>query len=168
VTLELTRDDGLLLSDDLARIDVDRCHTWLDSSYWAKGRSRDTVARSFEGSRVFGVYEPDGRQVALTRIVTDGVTFAWVCDVFVDESVRGRGVGTWLVSEAVAAAQRDGVQRFLLGTRDAHGVYARVGFHPPLVPEVFMELDDRPTRPTPKDVDQTAVRASLQASDQSA
>jgi len=159
VTFELTRPDGLVLSDDASRIDLDRCHAWLDSSYWAAGRSREVVEQSFAASRVFGVYETDGRQVALTRIVTDGATFAWVCDVFVDDAVRGRGIGTWLVGSAVQAVKADGVQRFILGTRDAHGVYEKIGFHPPLVPEVYMELDERPTRPQPGSVDLDGVRA---------
>lgn len=159
MTLELTRDDGLVLSDDRTRLDLDRCHAWLDSSYWAAGRSRSLMEKSFANSRVFGVYGPDGQQLALTRVVTDEATFAWVCDVFVDESARGRGIGTWLVGAAVEAVKQDGVQRFILGTRDAHGVYEKIGFHPPRVPEVYMELDERPTRPSPDAVDIAAVRA---------
>jgi GNAT superfamily N-acetyltransferase len=161
VTLELTRDDGYAISDDPTRIDLDRCHAWLDSSYWAAGRSRDVVEKSFANSRVFGAYAPDGAQVALTRVVTDAATFAWVCDVFVDESVRGLGIGTWLVGAAVEAVRGEGVQRFILGTRDAHGVYEKVGFRSPLVPEVYMERDERPTRPQPADVDLEFVRAKF-------
>lgn len=158
MTFELTRDDGYVLSDDPGRIDFDRCHGWLDSSYWAAGRPRDSVEKSFANSRVFGVYAPDGTQVALTRIVTDSATFAWVCDVFVDESARGLGIGTWLVGEAVNAVKADGVQRFLLGTRDAHGVYDRIGFTPLPIPEIWMQLDLRETAPTSADIDRDAVR----------
>jgi len=153
VTLTLTRSDGLVLSDDPARIDLACCTEWLAGSYWASDRTPEQVARSFAGSRVFGVYHPDGRQLALARAVTDGASFCWVSDVFVDESVRGRGIGSWLVGTLVRGLQEEGVPRFLLGPRDAHGVYTKLGFAAPLVPEVYMELDTRPTRPTRANVD---------------
>jgi GNAT superfamily N-acetyltransferase len=142
----LTRADGHLLSTDPARLDLDRVHHWLSTdAYWALGRDRETVVRAFEGSLPFGVYRPqDGRQVAVARVVTDRATFAWLCDVYVDRSARGSGLGTWL-----AGAVRDhladlGVRRILLATNDAHEVYARVGFTPLDVPERWMNLDRRP------------------------
>ncbi|RKN48398.1 GNAT family N-acetyltransferase [Micromonospora endolithica] len=140
----LTRDDGHLLSTDPARLDLDRVHHWLSTdAYWALGRDRETVARAFAGSIGYGVYRPgDGRQVAVARVVTDGVTFAWLCDVYVERAARGTGLGTWL-----AGAVRDhladlGVRRILLATNDAHGVYAKVGFIP-VRAERWMELDQR-------------------------
>jgi GNAT superfamily N-acetyltransferase len=157
VTLTLTRSDGLYLSDDPELIDLARCTRWLAGSYWASDRSPEQVARSFAGSRVFGVYQPDGRQLALTRAVTDGASFCWISDVFVEESARGRGIGSWLVGTVVRLLQEEGVPRFLLGTRDAHGVYAKLGFAAPLVPEVYMELDTRPTRPTRSNVDPSVL-----------
>jgi GNAT superfamily N-acetyltransferase len=153
MTFTETRPDGLVLSDDQSRLDLDVCHAWLASSYWASDRSRADMERSFAGSRVYGVYEANGTQVGLARAVTDGVTFCWIADVFVDDTVRARGIGTWMVKVAVDQLQQDGVRRFLLGTRDAHGVYAKVGFTAPRVPQVFMELDERPTRPNGEDVD---------------
>jgi GNAT superfamily N-acetyltransferase len=150
--LTLLGADGLMLSDDRRLLDLERCVGWLATSYWASDRSRADVLRSFAASRVFGVYEPDGSQVALARAVTDGATFAWLADVFVDPAARGRGIGSWLVGCVVEQLKRDGVLRFLLGTRDAHEVYARAGFSAPLVPQVYMELDERPTRPTPEQV----------------
>jgi len=162
VPLTLTRPDGLVLSDDPALVDLACCIRWLATSYWASDRTPDQIARSFAGSRVFGVYRPDGQQLALARAVTDGASFCWVGDVFVDESVRGRGIGSWLVGTLVRVLQEEGVPRFLLGTRDAHGVYAKLGFTAPLVPEVFMELDTRTTRPTRANVDPAvlAVRST--------
>ncbi|MGI8665925.1 MAG: GNAT family N-acetyltransferase [Jatrophihabitans sp.] len=150
--------DGLTLSDDQSRLDVARCVGWLSTSYWASDRSPDQIERSFAGSRVFGVYGPDGTQLALTRAITDGVSFCWIGDVFVEESARGRGIGSWLVASVVERLRADGVSRFLLGTRDAHRVYAKLGFTPLGVPEVFMELDDRPTRPTRDNVDPAVLR----------
>ncbi|MEO6702733.1 MAG: GNAT family N-acetyltransferase, partial [Jatrophihabitantaceae bacterium] len=142
------RPDGLTLSDDPRRIDLERCVGWLASSYWASDRTPEQIARSFAGSRVFGVYDSAGSQLALARAVTDGASFCWIGDVFVDESARGRGIGSWLVASVVERLRADGVPRFMLGTRDAHGVYARLGFTPLRVPEVYMELDERSTRPS--------------------
>jgi GNAT superfamily N-acetyltransferase len=102
---------------------------------------------------VYGAYAADGSQVGLTRAVTDDATFCWIADVFVDESARGLGIGTWMVGAVVERLKESGVTRFVLGTRDAHGVYAKVGFTPPQVPEIYMELDLRPNRPTRDNVD---------------
>ncbi|WP_433128509.1 GNAT family N-acetyltransferase [Micromonospora sp. CA-240977] len=141
----LTRTDGYLLSTDPARLDLALVHLWLSTdAYWALGRDRETTALAFAGSLPFGVYRPeDDRQVAVARVVTDGATFAWLCDVYVDRAERGRGLGGWL-----AGAIRDhlddlGVRRILLATNDAHQVYARVGFTPLDVPERWMQLDRR-------------------------
>ncbi|MEU1808376.1 GNAT family N-acetyltransferase [Micromonospora aurantiaca (nom. illeg.)] len=148
----LTRADGYEISTDPDRIDLDRVHVWLSTdAYWALGRARETVARAFAGSIGFGVYRPaDGRQVAVARVVTDGATFAWLCDVYVDPAARGCGLGTWL-----AGAVRDhlgelGVRRILLATLDAHGVYAKIGFRP-VAADRWMELDQRVTPVTDKD-----------------
>jgi GNAT superfamily N-acetyltransferase len=152
------RDDGLEISDDPARLDLERICTWLASSYWASDRDRATIERSIAGSRAYGVYEADGTQLALTRATTDGASFCWLGDVYVDATARGRGIGTWLVSEVVAHLRSQGVPRFLLGTRDAHGVYAKLGFEPLRVPDVYMELDLRSTRPQPGDVNRGGRR----------
>jgi GNAT superfamily N-acetyltransferase len=93
--------NGFLLSDDPALIDADRVHVWIsEESYWANGRSKELMNRALEGSHVIGVYR-DGEQVAICRIVSDGATFAWLCDIFVDASVRGKGIGTWISQSAV-------------------------------------------------------------------
>ena len=142
---QITRDDGYVLSTDPARIELDRVHGWLSTdAYWAKGRPRETIARSIEASTVFGIYRPqDGRQVAFARAVTDSATFAWLCDVYVDPAERGRGLGTWLAVATKAHLLEIGVRRVLLATWDAHGVYAKAGYAPLAVPERWMELDLR-------------------------
>jgi GNAT superfamily N-acetyltransferase len=160
VTLQLTGPGEHLLSDDKSRLDLDRCHSWLASSYWAKDRSRDRMERSFEHSRVYGVYTKGGSQVGVARAVTDDATFCWIADVFLDESVRGLGIGTWLVAEVVEHLKHLGVTRFLLATRDAHRVYANIGFTAPAVPEIYMELDLRSNRPTRDNVDPSVLRSS--------
>lgn len=133
--------DGLLLSDDPSLLDVDLIHHWLsDESYWAAGRSLDTVRRSIERSRCLGVYR-DGGQIAFARTVTDEATVAWICDVFVVESQRGLGIGTWMAHVAVDWCRTVGVRRILLATSDAHEVYARVGFRSLVAPQRWMEID---------------------------
>jgi GNAT superfamily N-acetyltransferase len=145
------RDDGVEVSLDPARLDVDAVTRWLaDESYWAAGRPRDVVERSIAGSVCFGVYAGSGdeaRQVAFARVVTDDATFAWVCDVFVDAAWRGRGIGQWLMRVVVEELlDRRGIERLLLATRDAHTVYEQAGFEPLDDPGRWMEIDRRPTR----------------------
>ncbi|MBO4205722.1 GNAT family N-acetyltransferase [Micromonospora echinofusca] len=145
--LNLTRDDGYQLSTDPARLDLARVHRWLSTdAYWAKGRPREVVERSFAASLPFGIYRPDGRQVAVARAVTDRATFAWLCDVYVDGSERGRGLGTWLAGAVRDELSALGVYRIMLGTADAHDVYAKVGFTPLSDPERWM-VYGRPVDP---------------------
>ena len=143
------REDGLEISLDPGRVDVDLIHHWLsEDAYWALGRPRDVVVRSLEGSLVAGVYEGPGehaRQVALARVVTDNATFAWICDVYVDVDYRGSGVGSWLSAVLVEElVERRGILRLLLATRDAHPVYAKAGFEPLTGVWRWMEIDRRP------------------------
>ena len=152
MTFEVVRDDGLVLSDDPARLDLDRVVAWLAESYWANDRDRATIERSIAHSYPFGVYTPGGEQIALVRVTSDLASFAWLGDVVVDEAWRGRGIGTWLVGAVVERLRSLGVPRFVLGTRDAHGVYEKVGFTALRVPEIWMEIDDRSTRPSADDV----------------
>ncbi len=138
--------DGYVLTADPARVDVDLVHRWLsEESYWAAGREHAVVARSIAGSRPYSIWHDD-TQVAFARAVTDGATFAWICDVFVSTAHRGRGLGQWLVDSLIEDLSAAGLQRFLLATRDAHEVYRRSGFEPLAGPERYMEIDRRPTR----------------------
>ena len=121
--------DEYTVSDDRARLDVDVIYNFLsESSYWARGRSRERVERSVEHSLPFGVYR-DGHQVGFARVVTDYATFAWLADVFVLDSERGRGVGKWLVETIMAHPELREVRRWLLATRDAQELYRRFGFN---------------------------------------
>jgi len=134
-----------VISTDPAHIDGDRVYAWLSGSYWAKGREREIVERSIAGSRPYSVHS-NGAQVAFARVVTDGATFAWICDVYVDDAHRGRGIGTWLVDRIVADLTDAGILRLLLATKDAHDVYRRSGFEVLVGADRFMEIDRRPTR----------------------
>lgn len=128
------------LSSDPARLDRDRVHHWLsEQAYWALGRSRDVLDRAIDGSRSYGVYDDaTGEQLGYARVVTDGATFAWLCDVFVDDAARGRGVGKTLMAGVVADLEALGVRRTLLATADAHGLYEQYGFVPVPDPERWM------------------------------
>ena len=150
--------DGFVISTDPVHLQVDRVHAWLsDDAYWALGRPRDTTERAIAGARVIGVYRDrgdgmPGEQVAFARSVTDGATFAWVCDVYVAPDARGIGIGGWMVGTLVSGLEAEGVQRVVLATRDAHEVYARLGFQPLANPATWMERDRRPQRPAPDSI----------------
>ncbi len=133
------------LSDDPADLDLGRVVHWIGTdAYWAKGRSAEVIERSFAHSVPVGVFAAGGEQVAVARLVSDHATFVWLCDVYVDPSHRGRGIGTMLADWAVAWAGSRGIARVLLATLDAHGVYGKAGFAPLGHPERFMEIDTRP------------------------
>ncbi|MFF5186825.1 GNAT family N-acetyltransferase [Streptomyces sp. NPDC000345] len=134
--------EGYEISTDPGRLDIERVHRWLSTdAYWAIGRARDKQEQAVAGSLNFGVYDSaSGEQVAYARVVTDLATFAWLCDVYVDPAVRGKGLGT-----ALAAAVRDhllphGLRRILLATHDAHGVYEKAGFEALEKPDRWMAL----------------------------
>jgi len=129
------------LSDDPARLDVQANHAFLRESYWAAGIPREVVERSLRGSLCFGVYEGQ-RQVGFARCVTDRATYAYLADVFVLPSHRGRGLSKWLMECISAHPDLQGLRRWNLVTRDAHGLYAQHGFTAPRHPERYMEKLD--------------------------
>jgi N-acetylglutamate synthase-like GNAT family acetyltransferase len=130
----------LRVSTDPADVDVDVVATFLhDEAYWSRGRPRDVVERSLAASRTFTLVDDDGAMAAFARVVTDGVTFGWICDLFVVAEHRGHGLGHRLVEAIVEDPDLAGMKRLLLATADAHGVYADVGFTPLEQPERWME-----------------------------
>jgi GNAT superfamily N-acetyltransferase len=134
--------DGYVLTTDKDRVDVDTVHRWLsEDAYWALGRPREVVEATVRSCDVWSVLAPDGAQVAFTRAVTDGLTFAWLCDVYVDPAHRGRGLATWLAGAAVEDLRERKLDRLVLATSDAHAVYRRVGFVVPSRPDKYMELE---------------------------
>jgi GNAT superfamily N-acetyltransferase len=128
--LEWSVADDIRISDDPAELDRDRVYRWIgEESYWAKGRSRERQHAAIDGSWNFGAYDTmTGEQVGFARVVTDKATYAWVCDVYVDRDARGRGVGKSLMAAIVEAMDTLGVQRVVLATADAHGLYEQCGF----------------------------------------
>ncbi len=127
------------ISTDPARLDAGFVHDFLaHSSYWAQDRPLAVVRRALEGSLCFGVYR-GAEQVGLARVVTDYATFGWVCDVFIAEAHRGRGLGKWLIECVVTHPDLRGLRQILLATRDAHELYQRYGGFASLpVPEKWM------------------------------
>ena len=126
------------ISTDAARLDLGMIHEFLTASYWAAGVPLDVVKRSIEHSLPFGVYHHE-RQVGFARVVTDYATFAYLADVFVITAYRGRGLAKWLVEAVVAHPELQGLRRWMLATRDAHTLYAKVGFVEIKAPERWME-----------------------------
>jgi GNAT superfamily N-acetyltransferase len=132
---------GYLISDDPARLEVDAIHTYLTRSYWATGIPREVVARSVANSLCLGIYAPPAHkeQIGLVRVITDYATFAYLCDVYVLEPHRGRGLSKVAMDLLVTHPKLQGLRRMQLITQDAHGLYARYGFKVVEQPELHME-----------------------------
>ena len=130
-----------LVSTDPARLDLDFIHGYLARSYWAEGVPREIVERSIANSLCFGVYD-GSKQIGFARVITDYTTFAYLADVFIIEAHRGKGLSKFLMECIVKHPQLQGLRRWVLGTRDAHGLYAKYGFKPLAHPDRFMEKHD--------------------------
>lgn len=126
------------ISTERNRIDLSFVHGFLSKSYWAQNISFEVVRRSIENSLCFGLYRRD-RQIGFARVVTDRATFAYLCDVFVIEEYRGRGLSKWLMETIRNHSELQGLRRWLLATKDAHGLYSRFGFTELDSPERFMQ-----------------------------
>jgi GNAT superfamily N-acetyltransferase len=122
-------------------LDLDVIHRFLTDCYWARGIPREVVVRSIENSLCFGVYD-NRKQAGFARVITDYATYAYIGDVFVLDSYRGRGLGKWLMECIMRSPQLQRLRRWSLVTGDAHGLYAQFGFTPLASPESHMELHD--------------------------
>ncbi len=138
VVMEMGR---FLISTDRAKLDLDVIHKFLTHSYWAAGIPRATVARSIENSLCFGVYD-DSNQIGFARVISDFATYAYVADVFILEPYRERGLAKELMASVMAHPQLQGLRRWSLATRDAHGLYAQFGFTALENPSRSMEIVD--------------------------
>jgi GNAT superfamily N-acetyltransferase len=126
------------ISTDNNRLDLLLIHNFLTQSYWAEGIPFETVKRSIDHSLSFGLYR-DEQQVGFARLVTDYATFAYLADVFILEPFRGQGLSKWLLKVVMAHPELQGFRRWILGTKDAHGLYQQYGFTGLKWPERFME-----------------------------
>jgi GNAT superfamily N-acetyltransferase len=134
-----TRRDEYLISTDRSRLDVAALHAYLTASYWSPGIPLATVEKAIRGSICFGMFR-DREQVGLARVITDAATYAYLCDVYILEEHRGKALGKWLMQTVVSHPQLQGLRRFTLATRDAHGLYAQFGFQPLADPARHMEI----------------------------
>lgn len=124
------REQAYEISTDPARLDLDVIHGFLVEAYWSKGVARATVARAVANSVCFGAYL-NGQQVGFARIITDSATFAHLCDVFVLDAHRGKGIARRMVETALADPRLKNCRRWQLNTEDMHEFYRSFGFGPP-------------------------------------
>lgn len=127
------------ITTDPGKLDLAAVHAFLSRSFWAEGIPKATVAKAIANSLCFGLFDGDD-QVGFARVVTDRATYAYLCDVYVLETHRGQGLGKWLIETVMAHPDLQGLRRFQLVTRDAHGLYSRHGFETPADPERHMEI----------------------------
>ena len=138
---EITK-DKFLLSTNKTLLDVNSVHQYLsEESYWAKGIPKEKVIKSIDNSFCMGIYE-EGKQVAFARIITDYTAFAYLCDVYVVKEYQGMGLGKWLMESIHSIPDLQGLRRWMLATRDAHGLYKQFGWQPLAEEQVprFMQL----------------------------
>ena len=122
--------DNYLISTNPALLDVGVIHQYLsEESYWAKGIPLEKVKKSIAHSLCFGMYEKD-KLIGFARLITDQASFAYLCDVFVLPAYQGKGLGKWLMQTMHAHPDLQGLRRWMLATRDAHGLYAQFGWLP--------------------------------------
>lgn len=129
--------NGYVFSDDKSRLNLEAISDFLiNRSYWAKGRTMDQVKRSIENSICIGIYDGD-KQIGFARMVTDYAVMYWLCDVYVEEAHRGKGLGKFLVECVV---NHPVLQKLngILATSDAQGLYEKYGFACPTPPRCFM------------------------------
>jgi GNAT superfamily N-acetyltransferase len=135
-----SRKNGFTISTDPARLDLDTMHDYLaNRSYWARGIPRAVLEKSNQNSLCFGVYRGE-QQVGFARVISDYATFAYIEDLFILEDYQGQGLGKWLMACIRAHPELQGLRRWMLLTRDAHGLYAQYGFQPLSRPERHMEI----------------------------
>jgi GNAT superfamily N-acetyltransferase len=134
-----THRDPFTISTDPARLDIDAICDFFTRAYWAHGRPRERTERALANSLVFGVYEGT-KQIGIARVVSDYAVVAYLCDVFIHEDYRAHGLGKWLIETVMAHPDLQGLRRWTLATRDAHGLYKQYGFSPLADPAGWMEI----------------------------
>ena len=132
--------DGYRLSLDPAELQLDAIHAYLVRSYWSPGIPKELVAKAIGNSVCIGVYAPDGAQVGFARLVTDHATFGYLADVYVLEEHRGKGLSRAMVEALLALPEVQGFRRIMLATRDAHGLYEKLGFEQVTDPKPLMQI----------------------------
>ncbi|AYO04191.1 GNAT family N-acetyltransferase [Vibrio parahaemolyticus] len=131
---------GFEISTDINRLNFEVIHDFISRSYWAAGIPKATLEKTISNSFCFGIYDSIGHQVGFARLITDKATFAYLADVFIIESQRGKGLSKWLVETIVSHPELQGLRRIVLATSDAHGLYAQYGFKPIENPDILMQI----------------------------
>lgn len=132
--------NGYIISTDQQLLQFDVIHAFLSTSYWSPEIPMDIIKRAAQNSMAFGVYKESGEQVGYARVVSDYATFAYLADVFVLESERGKGLSKWLMECIMSLPELQNLRRWSLATLDAHGLYAQFGFTPLDKPDVMMQI----------------------------
>jgi GNAT superfamily N-acetyltransferase len=134
--------DNFSISTDQGKLDIETIHNFLANAYWSKNIPRSIVEKAIRHSLCFGVYDDrTGAQIGLARVVSDYATFAYLADVFILEPYRGQGLSKWLMQCILTHPELQGLRRFMLATRDAHGLYSQFGFEPIQHPEWLMTIN---------------------------
>jgi GNAT superfamily N-acetyltransferase len=131
--------ESFTISNDNARLDIDAILDFFTRAYWTKGRPPERTKRALKNSLVFGVYEGK-KQIGIARVISDFAIFAYICDVFIHEDYRTHGLGKWLMETIMSHPDLQGLRRWTLVTRDAHGLYKQYGFDSLANPDGWMEI----------------------------
>lgn len=126
------------ITSDFSKLDAEAVCLLLANSYWASSRPKDVIIKSLKNSLCFSLFHNE-KQIGLVRVITDGATFAYLCDVIIDEKYRHKKLGTWLLECVLKHPDLQNLKRVFLATKDAHGFYEKFGFHSLKNPEKFME-----------------------------
>jgi GNAT superfamily N-acetyltransferase len=142
--------NNYLISTEKEKLDLAFVHDYLCyQSYWAQGIPMETVKKSIEGSLCFGIYDQE-KQIGFARVITDLATYGYLADVFIAEQFRGLGLSKWLMEVIFSHPDLQGFRRWMLGTKDAHGLYEQFGFQPLDKPERIMQKFDPGVYQTPQ------------------
>ena len=131
------RKDNFLISTDKTKLDIDIIHKFLTGSYWAGGRAKENVVRSIENSLCFGVYDKE-KFAGFARVISDNTTFAYIADLFIMEEYQGKGLSKFLMTAIMDHPELRVMEKWVLATRTAHGLYKQFGFLPLPFPDRFM------------------------------
>ena len=131
---------GYTISTCSKKLNFNVIHGFISKSYWASGIPKDTLHKAISNSLCFGIYDAYDKQVAFARIISDKATFAYLADVFVLDTHRGKGLSKWLIKTIISHPDLQGLRRTVLATKDAHGLYEKYGFTAIENPEIFMEI----------------------------
>lgn len=137
------RREGFIVSTDRSKLQIERIHRFLSQeAYWSQLIPISVVRKAISNSLCFGLFADNGSQIGFARVITDSATFAWLCDVYIEEPARGQGLSKWLMSCVMKHPSLTNLRRICLTTKDAHSLYAKSGFEVSKTPGYWMEIKD--------------------------